>query len=169
MKAITRALSFLLASLAWANFASAQSVTLNSAQSITTLRLSAVACNAAAAARWTGWIPVSTQRNVIFDVDFIDANASAASVDTRCETSTSSGTVADAGRDLPVITATAATGTNSMTISTWSWVATGGGAPGTSSYVLYIENIPAPYIECLFTCGGAAADNITVSSRGINP
>lgn len=164
-----RLISFLLASLAWANFASAQSVTLNSAQTLTTARLTAVACNAAAAARWTGWIPVSTQRNVVFDVDFVDANASAASVDVRCEGSTSASTVADAGRDLPVITATATTGISLITISTLSWVATGGGAPGTSSYELYIENIPAPFVECLFTCGGAAADNITVASRGINP
>lgn len=153
----------------------AQVVSLVSTQDTTSngygAKLSAVACNAAAASRWTGWIPVSTKRNIVFDVDFVDANSDETSLDVRCETSRVSSTVADAGRDLPVITATATTGINSMTLSTWRWVATGGGAPGTSSFVLYIENIPAPFIECLFICQGAAAaaDNVTVFARGINP
>lgn len=134
-------------------------------------KLSAVACNAAAATRWTGWIAVSTKRNIVFDVDFVDADSSAASLDVRCETSRVNTTVADAGRDLPVITATASTGISSITVSTWRWVSTAGTAPGSSSYTLFIENIPAPFIECLFTCGagGAAADNFTVFARGVNP
>lgn len=134
-------------------------------------KLAAVACNAAAASRWTGWIKVSTQGRVTFDVDLVDANSDETSLDMRCETSTVTSTVADAGRDLPVIVATAATGVSTMTVATWSWVATGGGAPGTSKYTITIENIPAPVMECLFTCQGAAAaaDNFTVFARGINP
>lgn len=115
--------------------------------------INGVDCTQAAANRWTGWLQVSDKRNVVFDVDFTDADSSAASLDVTCETSTSSATAQGAGRDLPVITSTAATGVNSMTISTWRWVSTTGGAPGTSSFVLYIQNIPAPWLACLFTCG----------------
>lgn len=134
-------------------------------------KLAAVACTAAAAARWTGWISVATQREVVFDVDFVDADASAASLDVRCETSRTSATAADAGRELPVITATSAAGVSSMTRDSRSWVSTTGGAPGTSSFTVTFANIPAPWINCLWTCGagGAAADTITVYARGITP
>lgn len=131
-------------------------------------KLTAVACNAAAAARWTGWINVSSKRNIVFDIDYVDADASGAKT-VRCEASRVSTTVADAGYDLPVITSTAATGINSTTINSWQFFTTAGGTPGTTSWVLYIENIPAPFIECLFDCGGAAADNVTVFARGVNP
>lgn len=161
--------------------ARAQNVTIVSSQNTTLsgtggAKLTSVACTAAAASRWTGWINVSTQRNLVLDVDFVDANASAASLDVRCETSRDSVTAADAGRDLPVLFATSTTtpaGVSRITQSTYSWVATDTTTtnPGTSSFVLYIENIPAPFIECLFTCGagGAAADNVTVFARGVNP
>lgn len=136
-------------------------------------KLAAVACNVAAASRWTGWINVSQKRNIVFDVSFVDANASAAAVDVRCEASTSNATVADAGFDLPTVYATttaAPVAISSMAAGTWRWVdATTGANPGTSAFELYIENIPAPFIECLFVCGGAAADNITVFARGVNP
>lgn len=131
-------------------------------------------CTGAAATRWTGWIKVVNQRNIVFDVDFLDANASAASLDVTCETSRSTATAQGAGRTLPVIWQTSTTGTvgvSSMSQSLWRWLSTSGGAPGTSAFPLYIENIPAPLIACLFTCGagGAAADTITVFARGINP
>lgn len=132
----------------------------------------AVSCTAAAASRWLLWLPTGTQRNVMIDVVFTDADSSAASLGVRCETTNSSATAADAGQDLPTITATASTGVSSMTQGSWSWVATGGGAPGSSTFVLQISNIPNAFIGCLFTCGAgaAAADTIQVTqSRGINP
>ncbi len=152
--------------------AHAQTTSIVSTQDATTAtfgaKLTGVLCNAAAASRWTGWINVSSKRNVVFDIDFVDADASGA-LTVRCETSRVNTTTADAGRDLPVMYSTASTGISLLTTSTYQFVSTAGANPGTSSWVLYIENIPAPWIECLVTCGGAAADNITVFARGINP
>lgn len=134
------------------------------------VKLNAVGCNAGTLL-WTGWTNVTGQRNIVYDVALVDANSDETSLDVRCETSTTDTTAVDAGFDLPVITSTASTGVNSLTLNTWSWVAVGGGAPGTSKFELYIENIPAPFIECLFTCQGAkaAADTVTARARGINP
>lgn len=154
--------------------ASVKAQTVYQQQSTTTVRIdpAAVDCASAAGARWTGWIAVSQWRNVVFDITFVDANSSAASLDVRCETTTNSGSAADSEKDLPVIVSTASTGTSVIVpAGTWSYRSTTGAAPGSFESTLYIENIPAPFIECLFTCGagGAAADTIGVNSRTITP
>lgn len=173
-RAIVAALLFFLALALTPCISKAQTVGIAGTQrplTASTQAVTAVACNAAAGSRWAYWFPTSTQRNVMFDVTFVDANASAASLDVRCETTGTTATAADGGQDLPVIVATASTGVSTMTQSTWRWVATGGGAPGSSQFVLQISNIPDAFIGCLFTCGagGAAADTITAVARGINP
>lgn len=141
-------------------------------------KIAAGACNAAAAVRWTGWINVSIQRNIVLDIDFVDADASSTSLDVTCESSRVNTTAQGAGRDLPVITATSnaavTRGTSTIPFQhTWSFVAPNNvvANPGTFSTVLFIENIPAPFIACLFVCAGvpAAADTITVFARGVNP
>lgn len=137
----------------------------------TTQSLSAVACNAAAGSRWIFWLPTGTQRNVTLDVVFVDADSSAASLDIRCETTNDMAQAADSEKDLPVLTSTSAAGVSKIMRGSWSWVSTTGDAPGSSEFSLQIANIPAPFLGCLFTCGagGAAADNFTVTARGVNP
>jgi hypothetical protein len=123
------------------------------------------------APRWTGWMRVDTKRTVCFDIAFVDIDASVTSVDMRCETGRTNAVVADAGFDMPVYTATAATGITNSTGSTIRQLASGGGAPGSSSWTWCVTNIPGPYIECLFTGQGvpAAGDTINVFARGITP
>lgn len=134
-------------------------------------KLAAVACNAAPGSRWTGWIQVDTFGRSTLDIDFVDADSDETSLDMRCETTRDSSIANDAGRDLPVIVSTASTGVNTLTQSTWRWVSTTGGAPGSSQYTITVSNIPAPFINCLFTCQGVveAADTITVFARALTP
>lgn len=135
----------------------------------TTQAVTAVACNAAAGARWAYWYPVSTQRNAMIRVTFVDADSSAANLQVRCETTSSTATAADGGQELPTLYST--TTTNNIAAIPWAWTAVGGGAPGSSTFNLQIANIPDAFIGCLFTCGagGAAADNFTATWIGVNP
>ena len=133
-----------------------------------------VSCTAAAANRWTGWIWVGSKAALSFDLDFVDlggGGSNVASFDWRCETSRVNTTAADAGRDIPVIVATAATGISSVTAHTWRWVSASGGPPLTSQTTSTITNIPAPWINCLFTCGAGAdaGDTIQAFARGVSP
>lgn len=134
-------------------------------------KLNGVACTAAAASRWTGWIYVQLQSNLVLDFDFVDGDASAANLGWRCETSRSNATANDAGRDLPIDVSTSAAGVTTFMPASWVWVATTGGPPGTSRGTLTIANIPAPFINCLATCGagGDAGDTITAFARGTSP
>lgn len=134
------------------------------------LKLTSVPCTIGAASRWTGWILVSTMRSIALDVDFVDASASAASLDMRCETSRVNTTPYDSGRDLGVLVSTV-NGVTTSVPSSWSQKNAALGPPGTSGWTWSVTNIPAPWINCLFTCGagGAADDNITVFVRGIVP
>lgn len=149
----------------------AQAQTVYSQQRAAVRVLDAVSCTAAAGSRWTDWINVATQRALVFDIDFVDADASAANLSWRCETSQVNTTTPDDGRDLPVITATSAAGISTLMQASWAWVSTAGLAPGTGSVSTTIGNIPAPWLECLFTCGAGAgaADTITVFARGVTP
>lgn len=135
-------------------------------------KLNAVSCTAAAGLRWTGWINVTDQHSVAFDIDLILNGGAPVDLQYRCETAQNNAVIADAGRDLPIIVATAATGIQTVTFpAIWRFVAPGGGAPGTFSTTSRVSNIPAPFINCLFTCGAGAAagDTITVLARGNNP
>lgn len=177
MKGLLLNIAFALAIGAGSCLSEAQAQTIYSRQdtSLNTTggtKLSAVACTAVDALRWTGWLQVDTYRNASFDIDFVDGDASAANLTVRCESSRSSATVADAGRDLPIIVSTATTGINTLVPQAqWRYVSSTGAAPGTFSTTLYISNIPAPFVECLFTCGAGAlaADTITVFARGVTP
>lgn len=140
------------------------------------VKLNAVACTAAAGSRWTGWIYVAIYRELALDVSFVDANASAADLGVRCETSASNATAADGGEELGVITATSATGVSTEVPDSRSWRrdTNGDGVlenPGTSQHAFIFKSLPAPWINCLFTCGagGAAADTITATARAITP
>jgi hypothetical protein len=136
-------------------------------------KLSAVACNAAAASRWTGWVQVNQQAAITLDITLVDADADETSIDMRCESSRVSSTVADAGRDIVVLTSTSAAGVTTSVQSTWRQTSTTGGTPITDGglWTWTVGNIPAPFIECLFTCNGSAeaADTLTVFVRGITP
>ena len=134
------------------------------------VKLNTVACNAAAASRWTGWIRVDTKASLVLDVDFIDANSNENWLDMRCETSRSSATAADAGRDLHVIVSTSAAGISNTVPLIWRYGGMGA-PPGSKSWTWEVDHVPSLYINCLFECSGAveAADTISVYVRGITP
>lgn len=137
------------------------------------VKLSAVACNAAAASRWTGWVYIANQRNSVFDVAFIDGDASSASLDWVCQSSTSNATVAGAGYCLPTLYETTSSGSrvNKVACLPFSFKSVSDGNPGSQNWELYIQNMPGPFVNCQFTCGAGStgADNVTARVRGTNP
>jgi hypothetical protein len=134
-------------------------------------KINARACTEAAAFRNTGWINVRLQREVVFDIDFVDADSSATNLTVACETARTNAGAVGSGRYLPVALSTSVAGVTTLTRDTRIIVATTGAGPGTSKWTLSFSRIPAPWINCVFTCGagGAAADNMTVYARGISP
>jgi len=115
-------------------------------------------------ARWTGWINTSNMRSIAFDIDFTDANSSVTAVTMVCETSRSSATANDAGRDIHTVSISSGTITSS--VATWTYT-TG----GSKAWTWTVSNIPAGWLNCEFDATGtpAAADVITVYARGISP
>lgn len=165
---------FLIARPSCVDSAHAQTVFQQMSSTTTRINSAAVNCTSAASARWTGWVNVAQWRNVVWGITFTDANASAASFTAACETTTTTATAQGAGQTLPVIVATSTLGVSDV-IPAGSYrylnSTTGAAAVGTFTTTTYIENLPAPYISCTFTCGagGAAADTINVTSRTITP
>lgn len=137
------------------------------------LVMSGVSCTAAAGVREAGWIQVDTMEKAVFLVNYVDAGASAASLNIACETSNSNTTVFGSGYSLPVLQSTATTGITTMNKNTLSWVSTNPALtnPGTSNFTFTVSNIPLAYIACLFTCGAGAVagDTITVRVQGGTP
>jgi hypothetical protein len=123
-----------------------------------------------AAPHWTGWIRVPNMRSIVYDVDYTVGGAGTAPTGwtATCETSRLSTTVAGTGRRLPTVATTCAAHacTGDMGSMTWARI-----SAVTEYWTFTVDNIPAPYIECLFTCTGApdADDNLTVYARGITP
>ena len=128
-----------------------------------------VACDALASALNTGPISVASMQALVLDVDFVDANASAAYLQVSCQ---SKGSYAGAiWRDLPVIVATDANGISYLEKDIRRWYGLGNTAPGTSSFTVTFANLPAPWIRCQFTCGAGAQhiDTVTACPRGKTP
>lgn len=123
-----------------------------------------------AAPHWTGWIYVSTMRSVTFDVDYTVGGAGTAPTGwtARCETSRVNTTLDDAGRDLPAVSTACLAGACTGTIGTMTWQRT---SAATEAWTFVVDAIPAPYINCLFTCTGApdADDTLNVYARGVTP
>lgn len=125
-------------------------------------KVSNLSCNVD---RWTGWVAVDSQRSVAFDVDYVRGAGAATAVTMRCETSRSSTTPNDSGRDLHVIVSTDAAGVSTTITSTWSTAVS-----ADASWTWTVTNIPAPFINCLFRCTAAnASDRMTAFERGIVP
>jgi len=125
-----------------------------------------------AATQWTRWIQVDTRRTVVFDVVLVDASGGITSIDMQCFTRQVTTGAPGTGFRLPVYTATSAAGITNSTPSTIRQLATGGGAPGSSSWPWAVTNIPGAWIMCSFTANGvitAAVDTIAVNARGITP
>jgi len=122
--------------------------------------------------QYTFWIQVNTKRTVCYDIALTDANNSITSIDMLCWGSQTNTPAAGAGFRIPVYTSTAATGITTSTTSTIRQVASGGGAPGTSSWSWCVTNIPSAFIHCGFQAQGvvtAVVDTLAVDVRGIIP
>lgn len=132
-------------------------------------QLSNIACTEVVANRTTACIPVEKMTGVAFDVTFLDANSSANYLEINCNFARAQN--CPVLFQMPVVTATSAGGVSTIKPAFWQWKSSGGGAPGTSNFMLTITNIPAPFIQCVFTCGagGAAEDRIGAFVRGLTP
>jgi hypothetical protein len=122
--------------------------------------------------QWTRWAQVDDKRTIIWDITFVDANASITSVDMQCFTAQVETGAVGTGFRLPVYVATSAAGVTTSTPSTIRQVNNAGGAPGTSNWPWAVTNIPGAWIICSFTANGivtAAVDTIAINARGIVP
>lgn len=124
-----------------------------------------------AATQYTDWILANTQGRVCFDVTLVDADSTITSVDLICYGAQSNaGAVGTGVRQ--VVYGTVAAGVTPTVPSSLSQTATGGGAPGSSSWQWCITQISSAFIMCSFTGQGAPTaliDTIAVEVRGVTP